>query len=230
MNAESRAWLVKSLVKGVVDLATLGGVLFGIAGRVDWPAAWLAILLFTGHLVLSGWWLFRHDPELLKERLTTASNVPQWDQKLGRGNRIVLLIFFAIAALDAGRFRWSAMPLIVRALGTAAVVAAIAVIWWCGTANHFLSANVRIQSERGHTVVQHGPYRFVRHPLYASRIVLILGTALTLGSWMALVPAVLNAVLLILRTSLEDRMLTTELPGYRKYAKHVPERLVPGLW
>jgi protein-S-isoprenylcysteine O-methyltransferase Ste14 len=122
------------------------------------------------------------------------------------------------------------MPVAVRAIGTAAVVAAIAVIWWCGAANHFLSDKTRIQSERGHTVVQHGPYRFVRHPLYASRIVLITGTALTLGSWIALLPAVLNALLLILRTSSEDRMLMTELPGYPKYAKHVPERLVPGLW
>jgi protein-S-isoprenylcysteine O-methyltransferase Ste14 len=231
MNADIRArtLLVKNLARGVVDLAILGGVLFGIAGRVDWPAAWLVILLFTGHLVLSGWWLFRHDPELLKERLTTASNVPRWDRLIARGNRIVLLMFLATAALDA-RFGWSAVPTIVRAIGTAAVVAAVGVIWWCAAANHFLSARSRIQSERGHTVVQHGPYRFVRHPLYASRIVLITGVALTLGSWIALVPAVLNALLLVLRTSLEDRMLTTALPGYREYAKHVPGRLVPGLW
>ena len=176
MNADIRArtLLVKSLVRGVVDLATLGGVLFGIAGRVDWPAAWLIILLFTGHLVLSGWWLFRHDPELLKERLTTASNVPHWDRLIARANRILLLIFLATAALDAGRFGWSAMPIVVRAIGTAALVAAVGVIWWCAVANHFLSARSRIQSERGHTVVQHGPYRFVRHPLYASRIVPII--------------------------------------------------------
>jgi len=222
--------LAKSLVRGVVDLATLGGVLFGIAGRVDWPAAWLIVLLFTGHLVLSGWWLFRHDPDLLEERLTTASNVPHWDRLIGRGNRILLPIFLATAALDAGRFGWSTVPIIVRAIGTAALVAAVGVIWWCAVANHFMSARSRIQSERGHTVVQHGPYRFVRHPLYASRIVQIAGLALTLGSWIALVPAVLNALLLVLRTSFEDRMLTTELPGYREYAKRVPERLVPGLW
>ena len=232
MNADinTRTLLVKSLVRGVVELAILGGVLFGIAGRVDWPAAWLIMLLFTGHLVLSGWLLFRHDPELLKERLTTASNVPRWDRLIGRGSRILELIFVATAALDAGRFRWSAMPIIVRVIGTAAAVAAIGVMYWCAAANHFLSARSRIQSERGHTVVQHGPYRFVRHPLYASRIVVITGTALTLGSWIALVPAALIVALVILRTSLEDRMLTTELPGYRTYAKHVPERLVPGLW
>jgi protein-S-isoprenylcysteine O-methyltransferase Ste14 len=232
MNADSRprTLLAKSLLRGVVDLATLSGVLFGIAGRVDWIAAWLITLLFAGHLVLSGWWLSRHDPELLEERLTTASNVPQWDRLIARVNRILLLMLVATAALDAGRFRWSAVPIVVRAIGTVAVVAALAVIWWCGTANHFLSGRSRIQAERGHTVVQHGPYRFVRHPLYASRIISVIGTALTLGSWIALVPAALNAVLLVLRTWLEDRMLTRELPGYRTYTELVPARLVPGLW
>jgi protein-S-isoprenylcysteine O-methyltransferase Ste14 len=212
-----------------VELAILAGVLFGIAGRVDWPAAWLIILLFAWQ-VLSGWLLFRHDPELFKERLTTAANVPDWDLLIARGNRILQPIFLATAALDAGRFRWSAMPVVVQVIGTAAVVAAVGVVWWCAAVNHFLSTRSRIQNERGHTVAQHGPYRFVRHPMYASRIVLIMGAALTLGSWIALVPAVLIALLLVLRTSLEDRMLTTELPGYRTYAKHVPGRLVPGLW
>lgn len=231
MNADirPRTLLVKSLVRGVVELAILAGVLFGIAGRVDWPGAWLIILLFTWK-VLSGWLLFRHDPELFKERLTTASNVPHWDLLIARGNRILEPILLATAALDAGRFRWSAMPVVVQVIGTAAVVAAVGVVWWCAAVNHFLSTRSRIQSERGHTVVQHGPYRFVRHPMYASRIVLIMGAALTLGSWIALVPAVFIALLLVLRTSLEDRMLTTELPGYRTYAKHVPGRLVPGLW
>jgi protein-S-isoprenylcysteine O-methyltransferase Ste14 len=231
MNAAIRArtLLVKSLVRGVVNLAILGGVLFGLAGRVDWPAAWLVVLLFTGQ-VFSEWLLFRHDPELFKERLTTASNVPQWDLLIARGNRILEPIFLATAALDAGRFRWSAMPIVVQVIGTAAVVAAVGVVWWCAAANHFLSTRSRIQSERGHTVVQHGPYRFVRHPMYAARAVLIMGVALMLGSWVALVPAALIALLLVLRTSLEDRMLTTELPGYLEYAKHVPERLVRGLW
>jgi protein-S-isoprenylcysteine O-methyltransferase Ste14 len=231
MNADIRArtLLVKTLVRGVVKLAILGGVLFGVAGRVNWPAAWLVMLLFAGQ-VLSNWLLFRHDPELFKERLTTASNVPHWDLLIARGNRILEPIFVATAALDAGRFRWSAMPIVVQVIGAAAVVAAVGVVWWCAAANHFLSTRSRIQSERGHTVVQHGPYRFIRHPMYASRTVVIIGAALMLGSWLALIPAALIALLLVLRTSLEDRMLATELPGYREYAKHVPERLVPGLW
>jgi protein-S-isoprenylcysteine O-methyltransferase Ste14 len=232
MNADTRArtLLLKSLVRAIVELAILCGVLFGIAGRVDWPAAWLLILLFACCHVLGGWLLFRHDPELVKERLTTASNVPHWDLLIKRGHRILDPIFLATAALDAGRFRWSVVPIGLQALGATAAIAAVAVMWWCAATNHFLSGRSRIQSERGHTVVQHGPYRFVRHPMYASRTVSIIGAALMLGSWIALVPAALIALLLVLRTSLEDRMLTTGLPGYREYAKHVPERLVPGLW
>jgi hypothetical protein len=96
-----------------MNLSILCAVLFGIAGRVDWPAAWFIVVLFTGHLVLSGWWLSRHDPELLEERLTTSPNVPRWDRLIARGNLIVLPMFLATAALDA-RFGWSAMPLTIR--------------------------------------------------------------------------------------------------------------------
>jgi protein-S-isoprenylcysteine O-methyltransferase Ste14 len=232
MNAESPAQslLAQSLARGAVEVAISGCVLFGIAGRVNWSGGWLILLLFAGHTFLSGWWLSRRDPELLKERLTTASNVPQWDRLIWRGNRISLVMLLATAALDAGRFRWSAMPTLVQMIGTAAVVAALPVIWWCGATNRFLSGKARIQSERGHTVVQDGPYRFVRHPLYAVRVFSTIGAALALGSWLALVPAALNVVLLVLRTSLEDRLLTAELPGYRQYAEHVPARMVPGLW
>jgi protein-S-isoprenylcysteine O-methyltransferase Ste14 len=151
-------------------------------------------VLFAVHIFLSGWLLFRHDPELLKERLTTASNVPRWDLLIKRGNRILELTLLATVALDAGRFGWSVVPVAVRAMGAAALVAAVGVMYRCAAANHFLSGRSRIQSERGHTVVQHGPYRFVRHPLYASRLVLTIGLPLTLGSWIALVPAALLVV------------------------------------
>jgi hypothetical protein len=113
-DIRARTLLAKSLVRGVVELAIASGVLFGLAGRVDWPAAWLILLLFAGHLVLSGWWLVRRDPALLRERQTTASSVPQWDRLIAHGNRIVSVLFLVTAALDAGRFRWSAVPMILR--------------------------------------------------------------------------------------------------------------------
>jgi len=232
MNTEVRRsrLLATIVMKGLLGLGTIGGVLFGLAGRVDWAAAWVLISLLAVYLFIGGWWFLRRDPELLQERMTTAPNVPRWDRLLVRTYWVLLPTLFATAALDAGRFRWSEMSPVVQAIGAAAIVAAFVVIWWCTAANHFLSSNARIQSERGHRVVQNGPYRFVRHPMYTSLIVLMVGLALILGSWLAVVPATLIAALLVVRTSFEDHMLTTALAGYREYANQVHERLFPGLW
>jgi protein-S-isoprenylcysteine O-methyltransferase Ste14 len=224
------ALLVKVAARGVVGLAAIGGTLFGVAGRIDWPAAWFFLSLFAVYLFPGAWWFSRRDPDLLKERMTTASNVPRWDRLLVRTFRVLLPILFVTAALDAGRFRWSGMSNAVQVFGAVSIMAAFVVIWMCTASNHFLSGNARIQSERGQRVIWHGPYRVVRHPMYTSLIVLMIGMALTLGSWLALVPAALIAVLLIVRTSLEDHMLTSQLAGYREYASDVPARLLPGVW
>ena len=53
---------------------------------------------------------------------------------------------------------------------------------------------------------------------------------LALGSYTALIPTVLAAVALVVRTALEDRTLQRELPGYKEYAGRVRYRLFPGLW
>ena len=222
--------VAKIAVKGTVGLGAIAGTLFGVAGRVDWPAAWFVISLFAVYLFLGAWWFVRHDPALLEERMTTAPNVPHWDRLLLRAYSILLPTLFATAALDAGRLRWSNMPTAVQGVGAVALIAAFSVIWWCTAANPFLSANARVQSERGQRVVQQGPYRVVRHPMYTSLIVLMIGIALILGSWLAVVPAALIGILLVLRTSLEDRMLKAELAGYREYANRVHARLLPGLW
>jgi protein-S-isoprenylcysteine O-methyltransferase Ste14 len=89
---------------------------------------------------------------------------------------------------------------------------------------------VRIQTDRGQTVVSDGPYRYVRHPGYASSLLAMLAIPLALGSWWALIPAALVGALYVLRTALEDRTLQAELPGYRDYAEHVRYRLLPGVW
>jgi len=70
----------------------------------------------------------------------------------------------------------------------------------------------------------------VRHPTYISVIVSWICAALGLGSWWALLPAGLVAVIMVIRTALEDRALQAELPGYVEYARRVRYRLVPGLW
>ncbi len=96
--------------------------------------------------------------------------------------------------------------------------------------NPFFSATVRIQEGRGHSVIDSGPYRYVRHPGYCGALAFSIASPVALGSWFALIPAAFTAAVLVIRTSLEDRTLRAELEGYREYARRVPNRLVPGLW
>jgi protein-S-isoprenylcysteine O-methyltransferase Ste14 len=70
----------------------------------------------------------------------------------------------------------------------------------------------------------------VRHPGYVGACLLFVGTALSLGSFWALIPAGLASLLLMLRTRWEDRMLQTELAGYKEYTQRVRSRWFPGLW
>jgi protein-S-isoprenylcysteine O-methyltransferase Ste14 len=98
-------------------------------------------------------------------------------------------------------------------------------------ANPFFEKTARIQTDRGHKVIDSGPYRYVRHPGYLGTIVgFILATPLMLGSWWSVVPAVLATLSVAVRTALEDRMLLQELEGYKAYAKRVRYRLIPLFW
>ena len=96
--------------------------------------------------------------------------------------------------------------------------------------NNYFSLVVRIQKGRGHTVVTGGPYRTMRHPGYVGGILFQLGTPFLLGTLWALIPAGLAALLLVVRTALEDRTLLNELDGYREYAQQTRCRLLPGVW
>ncbi len=89
---------------------------------------------------------------------------------------------------------------------------------------------VRIQAERGQRVIDKGPYAIVRHPSYASLLLLVVASGLALNSLLALIPAVIFAAVVVRVTAIEDRMLQEELAGYADYAARVRYRLVPGLW
>jgi protein-S-isoprenylcysteine O-methyltransferase Ste14 len=72
---------------------------------------------------------------------------------------------------------------------------------------------VRIQSDRGQTVIDFGPYAIVRHPGYSGAVILAIGMALSLGSWWALVPALIAIIALIPRTLFEERVLARGFPA-----------------
>jgi protein-S-isoprenylcysteine O-methyltransferase Ste14 len=171
------------------------------------------------------------DQGLIAERAQPKADAKAWDKLIV--NLIVLIGFLGtlfVAGLDK-RFSWSP-PLSAWVIGGALVLLVLSygLSSWAMISNRFFSAYVRIQLDRGHTVVTAGPYRFLRHPAYLAGILSTLATPVLLGSLWALVPGLLGAALTILRTLLEDRTLQAELPGYQDYARRVRYRLVPGVW
>ena len=169
-------------------------------------------------------------PDLARER-TRWREGKQWDKPF---LLILGVVGPALTQLVCGldkRFGWSPAPFAPLQAAAAMVFAAgVAITAWAMAVNPFFSAVVRIQTDRGHTVVGRGPYRFVRHPGYAGMSLATLSGPVVLGTWWGLAPAALLVVTIVLRTVLEDRTLHDELPGYREYAARVRHRIVPALW
>jgi protein-S-isoprenylcysteine O-methyltransferase Ste14 len=142
----------------------------------------------------------------------------------------VFAAVYVVAGLDAGRFGWSEMPTWLWPVGLALFLPGTLLFSWSMGVNPFFEKTVRIQTERGHRVIDTGPYRFVRHPGYSGFLGWILSAPLLLGSWWAFLPSVLSIAALVVRTALEDRTLREELPGYTDYAARIRYRLIPKVW
>ena len=203
---------------------------FLLAGRVAWPEAWALLTLFLIFVVTLTWRLAHTDPALLRERSQPPDKAEPWDRRVMRVYAGLLFIVMVVVALDSGRFRWSVVPPWVQAFGWVLIVACGAVVWHVSTTNAYLSRYARIQDDRGHTVVRHGLYASVRHPMYLGIILLFCGLPVALGSWYAYPPSMAIVCLFVYRTSREDRMLHEGLTGYADYAQDVRYRLVPGIW
>ncbi|MEW5872535.1 MAG: isoprenylcysteine carboxylmethyltransferase family protein [Chloroflexota bacterium] len=204
--------------------------LFLPAGRLDWWQGWLLVGGFILLVTIFSLWMRRRDPDLVRERTHMAENVKWWDKAIMGAYTLLLLALMIVAGLDAGRYQWSAPPAWTQALGWLGFLACFALVWWAQATNTYAARYVRIQDDRGHQVVSAGPYHYIRHPMYAAIILLMVCIPLGLGSLWALLPGGLIAALFVLRTALEDRTLQEELPGYAEYAAKVRFRLLPGIW
>lgn len=204
--------------------------LFLAAGHWDWREAWTYLGVYVAFIGVSAALLLPRNAALVAERGEVQPNAKGWDLWLGIGFGISGPGMLLVAGFDE-RWTWSApVTLAWQLAGLASIVLGYALFAWAMATNTFFSAVVRIQKERGHTVVTGGPYRFVRHPGYSGMLLYSLATPVLFGSWWAFLPAILLVIVLVIRTVLEDRTLQTELPGYADYARRTPYRLIPGLW
>ncbi len=219
------------IVRSVVGLGILCALLFGGAGTLAWPEAWLFILVQCASSILMVLWMKKHDPELLKERMELWKRVRKpWDKAI-----LVLLVtalvpFFALPGLDAIRYQWSYVPLPLKVIGFVAIVLSYILIFWVVKTNPYSSAVVEIQEDRGHKAITTGPYQYVRHPMYVAALLGFFSIPLALGSVITFVPSIILTALFVVRTYLEDKTLHQELAGYTAYAETVKCRLIPGVW
>jgi protein-S-isoprenylcysteine O-methyltransferase Ste14 len=121
--------------------------------------------------------------------------------------------------------RW---PLFV--IGLVLMAAGIFVRQWAiFTLGRFFTVDVRVHPDQ--TVVERGPYRWVRHPSYSGLLIFFVGLGLALSDWLSvIVLAILPAAGLLVRIRSEERALLAALgENYRRYAA-TRRRLFPGIW
>jgi protein-S-isoprenylcysteine O-methyltransferase Ste14 len=226
----------KTPSKPIIIIRTVFTALFGIAaifipaGTLAWTEAWLFIILYAAAVTGVMFWMKKKAPGLLKERMKRKKDVKSWDKIIMAIYSIFLLFILILPGLDAVRFQWSNVPLIVKIFAFIGYVPGFVLAFWAMRENAFLSDVVRIQEDRGHTVCTTGPYKYVRHPMYVGVILIMICFPFSLGSLYTLIPAVTIVILFFFRTALEDKTLQEELPGYKEYARNVKYRLIPGIW
>jgi len=227
MNTKLIALYILDQILGIVGM---GVALFWSAGRFDWWPAWAAIAVWLAFYTAMDILLLRFNPNLMAERLAPPKGAKTWDRAILSILRLTQLVRYILAGLDQ-RYGWTGgFPLAAQITGLTVCVLSYALLAWAMVSNTFFSQIVRIQSDRGHTVATDGPYRYVRHPAYIGMILFELAMATLLASWWAIIAGGLCAILLILRTALEDHTLQAELTGYADYARQVRYRLLPGIW
>lgn len=105
----------------------------------------------------------------------------------------------------------------------------VAGVWFACWARHILGGNwsSEVQLKEGHELIERGPYRYVRHPIYTGILLALLGTVVLEGEWRALLGLVIMFVSFWRKLRLEETWLSEHFgPGYADYMHRV-KALIP---
>lgn len=216
------------LWKGVLTRAAQ--LLFLCAGSASWWPGWLYLTVTVISIGFTAAWVLPRNPEVIAARGKLHRDTATFDKVLLPIYTLCTGAIYVVGALDNGRFGWAPLSWPWSLTGAALVMVATVPVAGAMAANRNLEPTARVQTERGHQVATGGPYRLVRHPMYAGSLLQLPAIALLLGSTWALVPAAAAIACVVVRTALEDRTLRRELPGYEEYAQHTRDKLIPGVW
>lgn len=223
----------KTLTRAVAGLiflfATVAVAFFGSAGFLSDARAWSMLAVFFGCAGIVTAWLWFRDQALLERRVKAGpGSEPDPVQNIVQSLAgLAFLATFAVSGLDR-RFGGSHTPLVVSCAGDGMIAVGFLIVFFTFRANTYTAGTVEIA--QGQHVVDHGPYAFVRHPMYAGALVMVAGIPLALGSWWGLLPAALLVPVLVWRLVREEAFLAANLDGYDDYRSRVRYRLAPFIW
>jgi len=219
--------------KGFIGLAILflvtAAVLFVSAGTLHYWQAWVYLAVYFGASIAITLYLIEKDPALLARRM---SGGPFAEKEPAQ--RMIMAItsigFIALAVVPAldRRFGWSHLSVYAVLLGNMLVLMGWLGIYFVFRENSFAAATIQTSADQ--RVISTGPYAWVRHPMYATALVMLLGISPALGSWWGVLVVLAILPALIWRLLDEERFLVRNLPGYPEYQGRVRYRLIPFIW
>ena len=218
------------LTSGLVGLVVFGLMLFLPAWTFDYWQAWVFLLVF---FPLSTWipsiYLMRKNPAALQRRMRSGPGAEtRTVQKVVMAILYLsLAAMFVVSALDH-RFGWSPVPTAICLAGDVLVAVGRGVVMLVVIQNSYAATTVQV--EAGQKLVSTGVYGLVRHPMYTSYVIMMVGIPLALGSYWGLVFVIPGLLVIAWRIRDEEKLLQEELDGYREYTKKVRYRLVPSVW
>lgn len=222
----SRGYVISVAAKWAIMTGLLAAGLFLAAGTTRIPMLWAYIVVFSILLLVT---MLAVDPGLAHERTHPAAAGRDGNERFGAG--FLFLVTVGFAAMDVGRLHQSdAVPVALSILSLIVFAAALGFQVWAMLVNPFFSPVIRIQAERGHCVITRGPYRWLRHPGYLAMVIAIPASAITIGSWLALIPAAGFVLIIVRRARMEDEFLRRNLAGYVDYVERVPSGLFRVSW
>ena len=223
-SLNAKAWFALAALAVVMGL-----VVFLCAGALSYWQGWAYLSIFFGASALTTRYLMQKDPALLQRRM---SGGPTAEQRPAQ--KFIMfwasLAFIALIVVPALDYRWHGprVSLGLTLVGDSLVAIGFYGIFLVYRENSFTSATIEVADDQ--RVISTGPYAIVRHPMYASASLYLLGTPLALGSWWGFVPLAIMIPVLIWRLIDEERFLAEKLPGYAGYQTRIRHRLIPFVW
>jgi protein-S-isoprenylcysteine O-methyltransferase Ste14 len=223
----STAGLVKTVALRIgLGIPTLALIIILPAGKWGYWQGWMYLFtLFVPMFFVFGY-LIKNDPALLERRMHMREKEAA-QRKIIALSYLYFLTAFILPGLDV-RFGWSNVPPLVSIIADLIVFAGYMIFFWVLKTNSFLSRVVEVDTNQ--KVISSGPYSLVRHPMYTGVGMMYIASPLALGSYWALIPAILIVPLLVARILNEEQVLLRELEGYGEYVKTTRYRLMPGVW